>query len=84
MRGPLGAHRPPYLGGISMNADQQRLVEFYLGRLRDGHTHDITQSRHHHDALCKLMTELRPQTTQMENDEAVIRANLRIWSTLSP
>lgn len=67
-----------------MNAEQCLLIEFYLGRLRDGHTHDITQSRHHHDALCKLMTELRPQTTQMEENEATIRANLRIWSNLSP
>ncbi len=65
-----------------MNAEQCLLIEFYLGRLRDGQTHDITQSRHHHDALCKLMTELRPQTAQAESDEATIRANLRLWANI--
>jgi hypothetical protein len=76
-----------------MDAEQIAQVAMYLSRLRDGDDYDFddkgkkryfTQSWHHRDALAGLVAALRPQTTQMENDEAVIRANLRIWSTLSP
>jgi hypothetical protein len=68
---------------ITITDEQFQRIEYYLGELRDGNAQYIMESRRHHDTLIQFMASLRGHPTPDEN-EATIRANLRIWSNLSP
>ena len=77
---------------VTITDEQYAELMSYARELRDGNTFDIggsppmrryfTESRHHYDRLCALIAGLRQQSTQAENDEAVIRHNLQLWARL--
>lgn len=66
---------------VTVTADQYRIIEDYLTKLRDGEAYHIMEKRPQHDALVKFMGTLPGRTpAHPESDEAIIRRNLLIWS----
>jgi hypothetical protein len=66
---------------VTVTADQFRIIEDYLTRLRDGEAYHIMEKQPQHDALVKFMGTLPGGTPpSRENDEEIIRRNLLIWS----
>lgn len=70
---------------VTITADQFRIIEDYLIRLRDGEAYHIMEKRPQHDALVKFIGTLPGRSPpSRENDEETIRRNLQLWGSLSP
>lgn len=67
---------------VTVTADQFRIIEDYLTKLRDGEAYHIMERRPQHDALVKFMGTLPGGSPPpfRESDEEIMRRHLSIWS----
>jgi hypothetical protein len=68
---------------ITITDEQFQEINRYLAALQNGDGFKIMNEQPLNNKLVEFMASLRGHPTPDEN-EATIRANLRIWSTLSP
>jgi hypothetical protein len=68
---------------ITITDEQFQEINRYLAALQNGDGFKIMNEQPLNNKLVEFMASLRGHPTPDEN-EATIRANLRIWSNLSP
>jgi hypothetical protein len=68
---------------VTITDEQFQKIEEYLTKVVKGEAYNIMEKQPDNDALVKFMASLRGHPPA-DDTEAIIRANLRIWSTISP